>query len=489
MAYAMIIPSIIAAPTRAPAGGTLYQAVMDKIYWLDETVTMDELVWLFKRRKAIVNAKERGSFYEVLGAGLLMHGKISSYKDYVSKNLPNRAEFEKQTYESCKKCDGEGKKPIKCKVCAGKGDCPRSTCRNGITPGPVVMGRRLDVKCGGCKGTTKCTKCEGSGSTSVTCHPCRGKGKIRSRDAAKKLYVASLATFQQGLQLKIAQKSLVSAKGESSEGVGFLVMVDKKPYVATNLHVLNGNTSLTFRLTSGKTVACGDILVSAERDLALFEVKDPEKYSFLDVYAPTNEKTKGKSASVFGKGQTGVTALGGKVNNVGPKFIETDVAFVAGYNGGPLLVGTKVAGLATSATWAPPKWNMTGFKFDKVHQFVTRLDNMTSTEMKKLDVRKYQSQLKVMQSVHKDWLEVADKFASGRQHRFTAPQTIVLKKCLSKLDKENGWSLSQAGDEAKLWKRFLGVMVKELGTIRKLTAKEKEDLMWKELEDEGGFEE
>lgn len=154
------------------------------------------------------------------------------------------------------------------------------------------------------------------------------------------------------LDYKDLSKYIVIVEGDKSVGTGFLAQYDGKTYLFTNLHVLDGNKSIKCKTMEGKELALGKLLASTEYDLAAIEL--PHEKGGLEFQQHVDSSvTLGEDVVVFGNSFGGgvATDLTGKLLAVGPQFLETDVKFVSGNSGSPIISkqSHKVLGIATQS--------------------------------------------------------------------------------------------------------------------------------------------
>jgi hypothetical protein len=143
---------------------------------------------------------------------------------------------------------------------------------------------------------------------------------------------------------KIVTVSCTGPRGGSS-GSGFVAMLDGKPYLFTNQHVILGTDTIRFKTADGQTLRPRSVELSTTRDIArLLLADDTEGFEITDKVAI------GSPIAVFGNSQGGgvATALYGKITAVASDVVEVSADFVAGNSGSPILnLNQEVIGIAT----------------------------------------------------------------------------------------------------------------------------------------------
>jgi hypothetical protein len=178
---------------------------------------------------------------------------------------------------------------------------------------------------------------------------------------------------------KALSKFIVIVEGDRSVGTGFLAQYEGKIYLFTNLHVLDGNKSIKCKTMDGKELLLGGLLASTEYDLAAIELPQEKQGLELQQHVDTTV-TLGDEVFVFGNSFGGgvATDLTGKVLAVGPQVLETDVKFVSGNSGSPIISkqSHKVLGIATQSRINKANDFGKDSKFNNVERrFAYRTDN------------------------------------------------------------------------------------------------------------------
>jgi|GEM_PF-2563074 len=344
----------------------------------------------------------------------------------------------------------------------GHGKCTSRGCVGGKVAHSSALGRGARVvNCPGCRGTGNCMGCQGKGELHVICKTCGATGKLSPK---KNAYEQSVAFAKAGLELirtyrkdvdevahqqalKAAEldavrksmankstvagakeyarlrvqvekddkysdvdekitKSIVIIEGDRGRGTGFLCDYLGKKVVLSNVHVFCGNRTAKLQTIYDGPVEPAAIWVCKDRDIIYYEVKDPEKYSYLKVYdwkksVPTNDEI-----IVMGNSAGGgvVTSLRGKLNGVGPDRIEVDAVFVSGNSGSPIISygqGAQVIGIATYATFDPQiDWVQKDTRFSEVRRFGLRFEDLEPSDFVRLDGKKYMAGLKATEDLH-----------------------------------------------------------------------------------------
>ena len=178
---------------------------------------------------------------------------------------------------------------------------------------------------------------------------------------------------------KALSKYIVIVEGDQSVGTGFLAEYDGKIYLFTNLHVLDGNKVIRCKTMDGKELKLGKLLASTEYDLAAIELTEEKNGLQLQQHTESSV-TLGEEVVVFGNSFGGgvATDLTGKILAIGPHFLETDVKFVSGNSGSPIISkqSHKVLGIATQSRINKANDFGKDSKFNNVERrFAYRTDN------------------------------------------------------------------------------------------------------------------
>jgi len=143
---------------------------------------------------------------------------------------------------------------------------------------------------------------------------------------------------------KIVTVSCTGARGRSS-GSGFVAMLDGKPYLFTNQHVILGTDTIRFKTADGQTLRPRSVELATTRDIARLLLADG-----TEGFEITGKMAIGAPIVVFGNSEGGgvATELYGKVTAVAAEVVEVSADFVAGNSGSPILnLDQEVIGIAT----------------------------------------------------------------------------------------------------------------------------------------------
>jgi len=143
---------------------------------------------------------------------------------------------------------------------------------------------------------------------------------------------------------RIVTVSCTGARGRSS-GSGFVAMLDGKPYLFTNQHVIMGTDTIRFKTADGQTLRPRSVELATTRDIARLLLADG-----TEGFEITGKMAIGSPIAVFGNSQGGgvATALYGKITAVASDVVEVSADFVAGNSGSPILnLEQEVIGIAT----------------------------------------------------------------------------------------------------------------------------------------------
>jgi serine protease Do len=152
--------------------------------------------------------------------------------------------------------------------------------------------------------------------------------------------------FENGPRREFKQRSLGSG-----------IIIDKKGFIVTNNHVIEGADEISVSLSNNKEFDAEVIGRDRNTDLALIKIKDAKKLTPLTM--GNSDKINVGSwviaiGSPFGLEQTvtaGIVSAKGRVIDAGPynDFIQTDASINPGNSGGPLLnLAGEVVGINTA---------------------------------------------------------------------------------------------------------------------------------------------
>ena len=148
-----------------------------------------------------------------------------------------------------------------------------------------------------------------------------------------------------------ASAAVVSIETASGRGSGFFVAPD---LIITNAHVVEGNSSVTLRMSDGTTASARVLRSSPEVDIAIVRVNQPRLAQPTMSLGTVNGTRAGQEVIAIGSalGMLQNTVTRGIVSAVrnagGVILIQTDAAINRGNSGGPLIDrGGKVIGITT----------------------------------------------------------------------------------------------------------------------------------------------
>jgi len=177
---------------------------------------------------------------------------------------------------------------------------------------------------------------------------------------------------------KIVTVSCTGSRGRSS-GSGFVAMLDGKPYLFTNQHVILGTDTIRFKTTDGRTLRPRSVELATSRDIArLLLADDTEGFEI------TGKMAIGSPIAVFGNSEGGgvATELYGKITAVAADVVEVSADFVSGNSGSPILnLDQEVIGIATFV-----RYHSDDEDGSKTRRFCYRL---TGNEWKSVNWKKY----------------------------------------------------------------------------------------------------
>ncbi len=200
-----------------------------------------------------------------------------------------------------------------------------------------------------------------------------------------------------------AMKSIVTVKGSKGSGSAFIANIDGKKLLVTNIHVIFDN-EMKFLTVSNEEVEVLEPQLSKDRDLAFYELREPDKFAALDLEADIAKLPPEQPVVVFGNSLgAGVnTRLKGKVKGVGPTTVEISAEIVPGNSGSPILNSSngKVIGVSTYGTVTRrADFSVKGTRFEEVRRFGTRMDTEDMAALEPFDKRKYNADVKLYNSI------------------------------------------------------------------------------------------
>jgi hypothetical protein len=181
-------------------------------------------------------------------------------------------------------------------------------------------------------------------------------------------------------------KAMVIIKGEHAQGSGFIVKKNGQLCVATNQHVLSGNSNFTITGVDGtKYPTTGALFGAVDYDVAMLRIPAAANFITIDDNSDADAKID-DTVQVLGNADGGgvVTKIAGKLLGIGPDLVEVNAKFIPGNSGSPIidLATHKVIGIATyiktvytqteleKAADAPPvRWF--GYRLDTIKQWET----------------------------------------------------------------------------------------------------------------------
>lgn len=178
------------------------------------------------------------------------------------------------------------------------------------------------------------------------------------------------------------RNSLVVIEGEKGVGSGFVCLIDGKPTLLTNAHVMSDNPQPRFSSINGVALTVGVAALATECDVCRIEA--PANASSLELLSDIDSAVHiGDTVAVLGnaEGAGVVKPLEGKVVGIGPNLIEVDAPFVPGNSGSPIIhvPSGKVIGIATYLMIRKVN-NSSGGVDESVRRFGYRLDRIKAWE-------------------------------------------------------------------------------------------------------------
>jgi hypothetical protein len=202
-----------------------------------------------------------------------------------------------------------------------------------------------------------------------------GAGQLRAASQSQEQAITGDLVHDHGA-------SLVIVTGDEGAGSGFICKNGNSTFLYTNIHIIADLLNPSFTRLDGVAVATGATNVSAGRDIARINVKNPPGNP-LEAVANFDESVRiGDDVIVLGNSGGGgvVTALKGALVGIGPDRIEVSAKFIPGNSGSPIIhVKTgKVIGIATYLTVR--REDPTKGGTPTVRRFGFRIDNAAKWE-------------------------------------------------------------------------------------------------------------
>lgn len=329
---------------------------------------------------------------------------------------------------SCRTCKGTGEVMTPCPTCFGRGgtfdtSIALAVCQNHVTKAieeiegvqaaldaarhqEEIQARREAID-------EEAYKQEKEARVRAIAVEAEARGKAQAEQAAKAA-AAEAERKRKAAEDKIYAEhdrrylpSIVIIEGDLGVGTGFICVFGGKKVVISNVHVLNGNSEVHLRLvSSGKEIEYTKIWVCPTRDVAIYELEDPDIGPALSIYDISGKKLNNdERIVVFGNSAGGgvATTLRGKIQGLGPDEIEVQADFVSGNSGSPIIAYDygQVIGMATYATKRDAKsWTTENTRFagGTVRRFGVRLDNLSWSDFEKVDFRQYLRGLEVVKA-------------------------------------------------------------------------------------------
>ena len=152
----------------------------------------------------------------------------------------------------------------------------------------------------------------------------------------------------------------LSKKKYISKTIGSGVIINKKGYILTNYHVIEGHDKILVRLSDQRSFFADVIGVDSETDLAVIKINSFRRLP-QPVFSPSTEIKVGQWVMAIGnpyglQGSVTVGVISGiHRSNLGiatyENFLQTDAAINPGNSGGPLInLSGEIVGINTSVT-------------------------------------------------------------------------------------------------------------------------------------------
>ena len=155
------------------------------------------------------------------------------------------------------------------------------------------------------------------------------------------------------VQLPVAQfKALVTIKGDSTSGLGFLVKTENGPVVVTNIQLISNNPNLKITTSTGSPITILSYKGASDREVAVIPIQDGP-YTYLDLADDISTIAQpGDEVITPGNDKDGAVILNslGKIRGIGPDRCEFSNPVAPGTNGGPVfhVKSGKVIGIVAA---------------------------------------------------------------------------------------------------------------------------------------------
>ncbi|VGO19691.1 hypothetical protein SCARR_01750 [Pontiella sulfatireligans] len=164
------------------------------------------------------------------------------------------------------------------------------------------------------------------------------------------------------------------SKSKKSTGCGFVALMEGKPYLVTNQHIILGADKIGFVSPSGRVIKPRSVELSASRDIARMALAEG------DGFALSSDWPIGAPIGVFGGGKDKkkTSELYGEISGIGADRIEVSANFAEDNSGSPVLnLNQEVVAIASHVRESSNHAMKKGTKFEnKTRRFCYRLDGV-----------------------------------------------------------------------------------------------------------------
>ena len=238
-----------------------------------------------------------------------------------------------------------------------------------------------------CKGTRRCSTCEGQGTQRGKCRSCRGTQSVKSKRKINQLYEASIDSLKHAVVRSISKKHmkdlnefyhpyLVKVRSSSSIGVGFLVKRDgKKMLVSSVLNYFKGQ-NLRFYDYHGKEIKIHSAQRAYNGGYFFASLEKPDNYRYLELPENPDDLANGQDVLLWSCDLSGFHAQSGKTNGVGIKEVEIDSPIGLEHSGSPLIsykTGRCLGVVSRTAGAGGVNWITKDTRFSKARFFASRI--------------------------------------------------------------------------------------------------------------------
>lgn len=175
--------------------------------------------------------------------------------------------------------------------------------------------------------------------------------------------------------LEAPLEALCHIRSPSGRGSGFLVAMDSRVYVATNIHVILSPDPFEIVTTNGEKLEILKIELARDRDLARISIKGP-------AHGLPSSTTVNIGDDIIAYGDSGgagvMTGEVGQILGVSYDDLEISAGIVRGNSGGPIVKGKNlVVGISSRVErdLGPSDWVKDGTRYGNIRRYAVRISD------------------------------------------------------------------------------------------------------------------